>query len=75
MRKNATSLPFAGVENDEKDDNVNKASHTINLSLISDFGINQEDVKLEKQSKIKPRPAILEIRILLDSCFRRLRCL
>ena len=54
-RTNATSLPLAGIENDEKDDNVSDVSHTINLSLISDFGTNQENVKVEEQPKVNPR--------------------
>ena len=40
-------LPLAGIDND--------VSHTINLSLLSYFGTNQEDVSDEEQPKIKPR--------------------
>ena len=49
MRTISASLTVASTEND---DNVNDASHTINLSLLLDFGTNQKDVKVEEQSKV-----------------------
>ena len=53
METNATSLPLGGLENNEKDDDVNNASHMVNLPLLSDFGTNQDDVKVEEQPKLK----------------------